>query len=121
MAKKFRSLLTANACAVLLGLGSSHLAAQEPTPGIVPFPSTMLCGVYNSGERMQTEYGELPFVEGDAQVMSSEPGKAYHGKIRVFLNPNTMSYTIFFDLEDQLSCLLVTGDRLQPMRTGDPL
>ena len=95
--------------------------AQEQTPGIVPFPSTMLCGVYNEGERMQSEYGELPFVEGDAQVLSPEPGKAYHGKIRIFLNPETMSYTIFFDLGKDLSCLLTTGDKLQPIYRGERL
>ena len=96
------------------------LAAQE-TPKIYPFPSVMLCGLYNNGDRMLEEYGEIPFVEGDAQVMSPNPGQAYSGRIRIFVDPNDYSYTIFFDLEDELTCLLTTGEKLEPIVQGSPL
>ena len=107
--------------ATFLCLLAIPAAAQEEIPGIVPFPSAMLCGVYNDGEKIEQEYGELPFVGGDAQVMSIEPGKAYQGEIRIFVNPETQSYTILFDLQDQLSCLLTTGNRLEPIYRGKPL
>lgn len=103
-------------------LAMPTLAEDENIPrGIVPFPSTMLCGVYNEGQKIEQEYGEIPFVEGDAQVMSPDPGKAYYGNIRIFLNPKTMSYTIFFDLGNDLTCLLTTGDKLQPAFRGERL
>jgi hypothetical protein len=95
--------------------------AEENNPNIIPFPSLMLCGMYNQGERMQDEYGEIPFVEGDAQVFSPEPGKAYDGKIRIFLNPETQSYTIFFDIDDKITCLLTTGNKLEPIYSGQEL
>ena len=96
-------------------------AIAEIPKGTVQFPSSMLCGVYNEGEGMQEEYGEIPFVEGDAQVLSIDPDQAYHGKIRIFLNPETQSYTIFFDIRGEVSCLLTTGDRLEPIISGKPL
>jgi hypothetical protein len=96
-------------------------AVAEVPNGTVQFPSSMLCGPYNEGTAMQDEYGEIPFVTGDAQVLSIDPGQAYRGKIRILLNPETHSYTIFFDIEDKLTCLLTTGDKLEPIITGNPL
>jgi len=96
-------------------------AFAEVPKGTVQFPSSMLCGVYNEGTAMQEEYGEIPFVTGDAQILSIEPDQAYFGRIRILLNPETHSYTIFFDIEDELTCLLTTGDKLEPIITGDPL
>lgn len=109
--------------AFLCLLAMPALAEKESIPPgkIVPFPSVMLCGAYNEGLKLQQEYGEIPFVEGDAQVMSPDPGKAYYGNIRIFLNPKTMSYTIFFDLGNDLTCLLTTGDKLQPAFRGERL
>ena len=92
--------------------------AQEQTP-IIPFPSTMLCAEYSDGAGLEEEYGELPFLEGDASVMAEQPGKAYQGKIRIFLDPNDYSYTILFDIQGTLSCMLTTGDRVQPIVEGD--
>jgi len=93
--------------------------AQEQDSNLIPFPSVMLCAPYNSGERLKEQYGEIPFVEGDASVLSPEPGKAYPGKVRIFLDPNDFSYTILFDIQGTLSCLLTTGDNLQPIVDGD--
>ena len=92
--------------------------AQEQ---IVPFPSVMLCGEYSNGKGLKEEYGEIPFLEGDASVLSSEPNKAYPGKIRIFLDPQDYSYTILFDIQGSLSCMLTTGDRIQPIVNGDDI
>ena len=96
-------------------------ALAEVPEGTVKFPTSMICGVYTEGEAMQDEYGEIPFVEGDAQVLSSDTDQAYYGRIRILLNPETHSYTIFFDINDELTCLLTTGDKLEPYLTGMPL
>jgi len=93
----------------------------EIPQGVLQFPSSMLCGVYNEGAGMDEEYGELPFVTGDAQVMTPDTNKSYHGTIRIFLNPQTQSYTILFDIKDEVTCLLTTGDRLEPIYTGERL
>jgi hypothetical protein len=105
----------------ILCLLAFHATAQELPKNTVQIPSSMLCGVYNEGELMKKEYGEIPFVEGDAQVMSPDLGQAYLGDIRIFLNPETHSYTIMFDIDDRLSCLLTTGDKLSPIYSGKPL
>lgn len=97
-------------------LASSTLAQDQQ---MIPFPSTMLCGEYNTGEGLELEYGELPFLEGTSSVLAHEPGKMYQGKIRLFLNPQDGSYSIIFDLEDQLSCFLTTGKNMQPIISGD--
>lgn len=103
--------------AFLCMLAVPALADQDSN--VVPFPSTMLCSEYNTGERLKEQYGEIPFVEGDASVLSPDPEKAYPGKIRIFLDPKDFSYTILFDIQGQLSCLLTTGDNFQPIANGD--
>ena len=92
--------------------------AQEQAP-IIPFPSTMLCAEYSDGLGLERDYGEIPFLEGDASVMAQEPGKAYQGKIRIFLDPDDYSYTILCDIQGTLSCMLTTGDKIQPIVNGD--
>ena len=94
---------------------------QVQQQNIRPLPTVLLCSTQTSGEGLEKEYGEIPFIEGDAQVMSPAPGKAYYGTIRMFVNPETFSYTILFDLDDQYTCLLTTGDKLVPAYQGDPL
>ena len=96
-------------------------AFAEVPEGTVQFPSSMLCGEYNEGAGIDNQYGEIPFVEGDAQVLSPDSNKAYGGKIRIFLNPETHSYTILFDINGELSCLLTTGEKLSPIYSGKPL
>lgn len=104
----------------VLAVTSVH--AETLPPGTVQFPSSMICGAANNGERMAESYGELPFLQGDAQVLSPDHNRAYHGKIRVFLDPDDHSYTIFFDIPNEqmgtLTCLLVTGDRIEPLLGG---
>lgn len=104
---------------IICGLAITSLANAQEQPNVIPFPSTMLCAEYSDGAGLEREYGEIPFLEGDANVMAREPGKMYQGKIRIFLDPDDYSYTILFDLEDQLSCMLTTGDRIRPIAQGD--
>ena len=96
-------------------------ALAEVPPNMIQFPSSMLCGAYNNGSQLAEDYGELPFVEGDAQVLSPNPKQGYNGKIRIFIDPNDFSYSILFDINEELSCLLTTGDKLEPIIQGDSL
>ena len=94
--------------------------AQDLT-GIVRLPTALLCGPQSSDteQRILEEYGELPFLQGDGDVMSPDINLSYQGKVRFFLDPNDYSYSVFLDLGEQFTCLIVTGDQITPAPSGD--
>ena len=95
--------------------------AEELPSGTVKLPSSMICGEFNPNLSIEGAYGELPFLEGDGQVLSPDAEQAYFGKVRMFLDPEDGSYTIFIDINDIFTCLVVTGDKMQPVIYGNEL
>lgn len=89
---------------------------------IMRLPSVLWCGPYDPNmDRLQEQYGEIPFVEGDGEVMTPDPAMSYQGKIRIFLDPEDFSYSIFLDIDETTTCLVTTGERLSPSMSGDPI
>lgn len=88
---------------------------------IIKLPTAMYCGPYDpdNDKKILEEYGEMPFVEGDGEVMTPDPTLSYQGKIRMFLDPNDMSYSIFLDINEELTCLVTTGEKITPIVNGD--
>lgn len=97
--------------------------AEELPLGTVQMPSSLVCGVYNPNlNELQETYGELPFLEGTGQVLSPDVAMAYGGNVRMYLNPDNGNYSIFIDVKDTMTCLIVTGEGMTPMGySGQPL
>jgi hypothetical protein len=110
--------LTAFLC--LLAISAT---AQELPPGTIKLPTSLVCGGYNPniGELQEKEYGELPFLQGPGQVLGPNLAQAYGGNVRMFLNPNNGNFTIYIDIREELTCLIVTGESMTPILTGRPL
>jgi hypothetical protein len=89
---------------------------------LVRLPTVLWCGPYNpevNDREILEKYGEIPFVEGDGEVMTPDPTMSYQGKIRMFLDPNDYSYSIFLDINEELTCLVTTGERINPFKAGN--
>ena len=103
----------------ILSMLAMPVAAQEFN--LVRLPTALFCGPYDpdNNQELLEQYGELPFVEGDGEVMSVDPTLSYQGRVRMFLDPEDYSYSVFLDLGEDLTCLLVTGERITPAQAGD--
>jgi len=97
--------------------------AEELPPGTIQLPSSLVCGGYNPdiGELQYEEYGELPFLQGRGQVLGLDISQAYGGDVRMFLNPDNGTFTIYIDIKKELTCLVVTGEGMTPIYTGERL
>lgn len=93
--------------------------AEPLPPGTIQFESSMVCGQYDPIlDRVYEEYGEYPFLEGDADVLSPDHTLSYQGKVRLFLNPKTGSFSMFLDLKEKFTCMITTGN-FKPIIRGD--
>jgi hypothetical protein len=110
--------LTAFLC--LLAISAT---AQELPPGTIQLPTSLVCGGYNPniGELQEKEYGELPFLQGQGQVLGPNISQAFGGNVRMFLNPDNGNFTIYIDIREELTCLIVTGEGMTPIYTGERL
>jgi ribosomal protein L21E len=103
----------------ILSMLAMPVVAQEPN--LVRLPTALFCGPYDpdNNKEILEEYGEIPFVQGDGEVMSIDPTLSYQGRVRMFLDPEDYSYSVFLDLGEELTCLIVTGQRITPAQAGD--
>ena len=99
----------------------ANIAVAQELNGIIRLPSSLLCGPYDpdTDQKILEEYGEIPFVEGDGEIIASNPNLAYPGRIRLFLDPNDFSYSMFIDIDNEITCLIVTGEKLYPAPAKD--
>ena len=110
-----KKLLTILACVLPL------TAAAQNLEGIERLPTALLCGPQSNAtdQRIQDQYGEIPFLEGPGEIIALNPNFSYQGKIRFFLDPDDYSYSVFLDLGEEYTCLVVTGERMSPAGVGD--
>ena len=88
---------------------------------LIRLPAVLWCGPYEQNlSDLETKYGEIPFVHGDGEVMTPDPTMSYQGKVRIFLDPKDFSYSVFLDIDERFTCLLTTGENLEPSISGDP-
>lgn len=107
--------------AFLCLLAMPALADSLPR-GTIQVPSSLVCGVYNTElADIYKEYGEIPFLKGDTQILTPDISQAYYGDIRIFLDPDDGSYSIFIDIEKELTCLVASGNRIRPDVQGEEL
>lgn len=106
--------------AVLCMLTTS-VHAQGLNPGLITLPSVLVCGEYNPDNSQSFEdlYGELPFLRGQVEVPTPDPRLVYYGNIRFFMNPETTSWSLVVDIEEELTCVIASGTSSEPFYTGD--
>jgi len=95
------------------------LAAAEDTTQQIPLPFYMTCGPTPMDNYLLERYEEMPMLEGNAQTIIA-PGKVAQGKLRMFVNPDTRTYTLVFEVAEQMFCMMSSGDSLAPAPIGDP-
>ena len=106
------------ATAILCLLAMPALAEAQ----ILRLPVALYCGPYDIDlKELKDEYGEIPFIEGEGEVMTPDPTMSYQGKVRMFLDPEDYSYSIFLDIDEEFTCLIVTGEKIQPVISGNKI
>jgi hypothetical protein len=110
------------AIAILCLLAMPALA-EDNLKGIIRLQSVLLCGDYDPDvdNRILEQYGEIPFAQGDGEVLSPDIDRSYQGVIKFYLDPNDYSYSVFLEIKDKLTCLITTGEKLEPIRAGDSI
>jgi hypothetical protein len=102
---------------VLLGL-AGVAQAQKQQEEILIMPVSALCtSTKNIDRNLKKEYNEIPFAEGIGAVYNSNVQDYVATRTRIFLDPNTFSFSIVIDLpEDNMSCIMITGDEFRTSR-----
>jgi len=105
---------------VLLGLATFKLALAEPQPQedstvpVTTLPLMIQCTTAEIVERMVEEYDELPFIEGNGSWQIPN-GQNINGRVEMYVNPSTGSFTIVIPLGTDVKCVVISGKDLKPM------
>jgi len=112
--KKLAILLT-----MFLGLTFSVVAQEhrQLTPEDFPIKLDSEIDCFPAGllEKLLTsKYGELKAIEGKQVLKDSSDKQYYPGGMSMWINPDTLTYTIVATFNDALSCIILAGKDLQP-------
>lgn len=94
--------------------------APNPDSVIKHFTLTMGCGPIPADEMLAQKYSEIPFVQGPGTVHIN-PTTPINGNIKMFVNPEDKTYTIMFEVGNELFCMLGSGNSLGPVVSGTKL
>ena len=114
LATTFLCLLTTTAAL------ADKINTQQDIPGVTMLPVPTPCGNIPLDETYLEKYGELRFLEGDAQIFAG-PGQVINGVMRIFVNPDTKTFTIVLDIDGKLYCMLTSGKDLRAAMSGEPI
>ena len=105
-------------CLLTINLAVAQAQAQEQS---VALPLITFCAPGQPNEeKLQKEHGEIAFLEGDAKVFA--PGQQIVGTVKIFLNPlDEKNFTILIEIPNEIHCLVIIGDNMRPIISGDPL
>lgn len=106
---------------VLLGLATFRLALAEPqqetepqaAPPVVELPLMIQCANRQMVDGMLMQYGEKPFVEGFANWQIPN-GQTLSGRLEIYVNPTTHSYSVIIVLAGDIKCVVISGDKFDP-------
>jgi len=94
---------------------------EEPEKTVIALPFMIQCTPVAADQMLEQLYGELGFLEGDAQVFKPDMTTAT-GKLRMFVNPDKpRSYTIMIEFGPELHCMVMSGESIGPMVQGDSI
>jgi len=108
---------------VLLGLATFRLAfaepqiQEEPKIPVTPLPLMIQCTDAEVVERMVEDYNEQPFIEG-LGTWEIPSGQTVGGRIEIYANPKSGTYTIVIAMSEDLKCVVISGTDIKPWLSG---
>jgi len=104
----------------LLTITASAEPQQPNPPNVVALPLFMVCSDIDPEPGLNKNFEEIPFIEGDATI-NIGGGRQVQGKLQMFLRQDMSSFTIMFNVGEDMYCMVMTGENLGPFVKGDPL
>lgn len=99
----------------ILLLGSSAALAEEPVITLQKVPCTQWKFVVHN---LTTVYQEIPFSQSDS-AMTLPNGQNLVGKLVMFVNPNTKSFSAVMRLgpePESMACIIAAGENFAPAK-----
>lgn len=99
------------AAGVLLSLAASSVSAQQ-----LVFPIDLECST-NSGiieQYVKQEYQEQNFAQGKIALQSSKSGKWQMVEFKMYVNPETQTWTIIAKMPEGIDCAIGSGSDFVP-------
>tara|TARA_B110000495_G_C22975074_1_gene572620 strand:+ start:695 stop:1045 length:351 start_codon:yes stop_codon:yes gene_type:complete len=90
--------------------GTAYGEEQEQPP--IRLPLMVECGSNEQIQALIRKHGELPFFSGN--TLYQTPGGAFVGRLEVWANPKTRSFTITIRPSDDKTCIVLPGKDLTP-------
>lgn len=103
-------------------LTGTAIAEPQQQPSEVPtvaLPLLMVCSPIDPGPGLQRQYNEIPFVQGNG-VINIPGGRQVPGQLKMFLAKDMTSFTIMFNVGEEMFCMVMTGNDIEPAVQGDP-
>jgi hypothetical protein len=102
----------------LLGLTLTLGSAQAQSAETLYLPIAAVCiPTKNVDKELKSQYNEIPLAEGVGTVYNSVLQDYIVTRTRIFLDPNSFSFSIVVDVpKDGMSCVVITGEEFQPSR-----
>ena len=95
-----------------LALVSLTAQAQQSTE-IFPLAVMAQCTDSTTALDMVSRFNEIPFVTGTNNIQLFPNGNMLEGTLKMFVDPETWSYTIFItDPTEEFWCMLTSGQEL---------
>lgn len=86
---------------------------------VVTLPVTMQCTLVPADELLKENYNEIGFLEADASIFNAK-GTPVPGKLKMYMSTTTpRTFTIMFEFNSDLYCMVMSGENAVPMSKGD--
>lgn len=105
---------------IILGLAmltTTPASAQENQDTSMRVP---ILGICDLSEKIiaviNGKYGEIPMADGDGgmDVLAGPAGQRLPGKMTIWVNPETFSYTVTIEGPNGFHCIVSTGENFRP-------
>ena len=96
----------------LLGLLATTANAQEAERLAIG----VVCGSNSPNNILEEPYGEITMLEGQATVIGGQ-GQDINGELKMYVNPESKTYSIQFSVADELYCIIASGAELRAAST----
>ena len=87
--------------------------SQEP----IVLPTMTLCSPILPETMLSEQFGEIPFVDGEGHILIAN-GQQVSGSMKMFLHPNRETFTIVLSIGEDVHCMIMTGEFLEPSDLG---
>lgn len=95
-------------------------AQQQPIP-VIPLAILAQCSTKQVAMDLVGKWQEIPFVSAQSRSQLAPQGQPLNGNIKMYVNPTTWSWSLFLtDPDEELWCLLSSGEGLSVGEGGDP-